>query len=401
MFSKSLFPILSTSFILSTSNYMFFILLPHYLRDLGLKNSMVGIIIGLSVFLTMIFRTLSGRVLDHYPAKKIFVPALLAYLLIFCLCLVKVIWVVSLLRFLQAILWGILSTALGAFMLERLPFQDRGAGLSLMAFTSVLPACFAPSLALLLHEYIPINSIFLVIFALILISYLFSLSIEETPVSAKEALPLQKEEKVLSSKLWTNSSFLCSCFILMLVYVSSAAIFTYLPLFMDPLYPSSTKYFFLLQTGALTWGRYFYKSFSPKNRIVPKKILLSLLLGLFLGHMLIISPAPLSAFFLAAVLIGLALGVIYPMLLTFICFIVPEKRKAEGTGTYTAAADLGLGLGNIFLGQISVFFSLKAVFFFSGMCALLGIIPYLFLLKNEEKRSAEQFPLLEADNISI
>jgi MFS family permease len=76
---------------------------------------------------------------------------------------------------------------------------------------------------------------------------------------------------------------------------------------------------------------------------------------------------------LAAVCNGIALSMLYPTLVTYVSFVVPERFRGRGIGLFIAAADFGTSVGTMGLSLLAGAHSYEAMFagcFLTGAAAL-------------------------------
>jgi len=96
------------------------------------------------------------------------------------------------------------------------------------------------------------------------------------------------------------------------------------------------------------------------------------------GAWLLSMSSSVSVLFAVAVLCGLGFGSVHPALMALLTDRVEVGQRGAGMGTFTAAFDLGIGIGAIFWGLVLQFTSYGAMFFASGLVPAAGVLYLAF-----------------------
>lgn len=252
----------------------------------------------------------------------------------------------------------------------------RGQGLSLYSLATMVPTTFGPALTLYLKDVLPMLWIFGLLFVLGVMTFIFSLFVAQRVRPVIQRKP-ERTAQSYPAGSWKSRILGISGFIMLLASVANGAIFTFLPMHLEERGSPYASVYFLVQTVVLVCCRFFGRHLIRSDGATPwvSAITLTLIAGsgsLILGFSL--SPPLLM---LAAVLNGMAFAVLYPTLLTFVSFRVPEAARGFLIGLFIGAADFGFALGALAMGPVADAFSYPAMF---QVCAVLCLIAALVAL---------------------
>ena len=108
-----------------------------------------------------------------------------------------------------------------------------------------------------------------------------------------------------------------------------------------------------------------------KAVIVPGMLIITL--GLF-----VLSIAnSFSLFIAAAFLYGLGFGLVHPTIMALLVDRVSDRTRGAAMGTFTAAFDLGIGLGSIVLGVVLQYFGFMAMYLLGGLIVFAAAIWFI------------------------
>lgn len=130
-------------------------------------------------------------------------------------------------------------------------------------------------------------------------------------------------------------------------------------------------------TAVLITLRFFGRKMIPTDGRFPFKMVVMLIFFMTTAVGLVRMAESLPVVLLAAVCNGIALSMLYPTLLTYVSFIVPELFRGRGIGLFIAAADFGTSAGIWGLSLVASAYSYEAMF--SG-CIAIGAAVLLLML---------------------
>ncbi|MDO8726656.1 MAG: MFS transporter [Candidatus Methanoperedens sp.] len=385
LFTKNFILTSLSTFTLFTSFYFLLITLPFYIQKLGGSESEIGYIIGVFTISAVFLRPFIGREVDKHGRKKLLVAGMVVFLISMMLYNYTTdVTSLLLLRILHGIGWGAATTAASTLIADIAPPARRGEAMGIFGMSSNVAMAIGPVLSMILLKEYDFPVLFSVCAAIALISLLLVLPISEKIV-IRPKTPLFSKEALFPSVLM---------FTISLTYGS---IVSFLPLFQEKQGVSNAGIFFSVFAITLILVRALAGKLSDiKGRkfvIVPGMIIISL--GLFF----VATASSLTTFLVAALLYGLGFGLFHPTLMALLVDRVSPQGRGAAMGTFTAAFDLGIGVGSIIMGivlqfagvvlkeKFGEFAGFSAIYILGGLIVLAAAV--LFTLKyNENKRDA-------------
>lgn len=128
---------------------------------------------------------------------------------------------------------------------------------------------------------------------------------------------------------------------------------TFMQLYLESQGLDTASLYFLLETGVLILIRFFGRKYIPSSDSFPKGLLVLLIVCFTLSPTLLALSLSTPVLLAAAVCNGLALSLLYPTLMTYISFIVPEKVRRYSIGWFIAATDFGTSSGAFIMGWLT------------------------------------------------
>lgn len=375
------------SILFYSTSHILLILLPLAAHRLGASPSQIGLVMGAYMFTSMFLRPVAGKIVDKFGTKRILGAALILHVLILSLYLIQELWVFALLRMMQGVILSFFSMVLHLMVIDALPDRSRGQGLSLFSLTSMLPYTYGPFLAVYFADRVSMHYIFMALIPLGLTTLLIGMNIglpkRSDSVTSHE---VNAKDKIFYSA-WTDRKLLIPTVAMLLASVIIGTVATFLPLYLQDQGLPYAGYYFLTETVVLVTLRFFGRKWIPTGIHFPIRIVAGLLLLITAAVYFISIADSLPIILLAALCNGVALSVLYPTLLTYVSFIVPERSRGRGIGLFIAGADLGTSAGTWGLSLVAGAFSYNVMF---AVCAFIGVAAVLFVTLLPAERRIRQ-----------
>ena len=338
LFTKNFVLTSLSTFALFTSFYFLLITLPFYIQKLGGSESQIGYIIGVFTISAVFLRPFIGREVDKHGRKKLLVAGISIFLVSMVLYdYTKDVTSLLLLRILHGIGWGAATTAASTLIADIAPPSRRGEALGIFGMSSNVAMAIGPFLSIILLKAYDYPLLFAVCTAIAFVSLLLVLPISEEAV-IRPKTPLFSKEALFPSGLM---------FTISLTYGS---IVSFLPLYQAKQGMANPGIFFSVFAVTLILVRAVGGKISDiKGRkfvIVPGMIMITL------GLWLVATAGSLAAFLAAALLYGLGFGLFHPAMMALLVDRVSPQGRGAAMGTFTAAFDLGIGIGSIVMGMV-------------------------------------------------
>lgn len=338
LFTKNFVLTSLSTFTLFTSFYFLLITLPFYVQKLGGSESEIGYIIGIFTLSAVFLRPFIGREVDKRGRKKLLIAGLVVFLVSMVLYnYTKDVPSLLLLRILHGLGWGAATTAASTLIADIAPPARRGEAMGIFGMASNVAMAIGPVLSIMLLKTYDFPVLFAVCAAIALVSLLLVLPISEQVV-IRPKTPLFSRGALFPSAIM---------FTISLTYGS---IVSFLPLFQEKQGMANPGIFFSVFAITLLFVRALAGRISDiKGRkfvIVPGMIIITL------GLWLLAFAGSLTTFLAAALLYGLGFGLFHPTMMALLVDRVSPEGRGAAMGTFTAAFDLGIGMGSILMGIV-------------------------------------------------
>jgi MFS family permease len=360
LFSRNFILTSLSTFTLFSSFYFLLITLPIYIKKLGGTESEIGFIIGVFTISAVVLRPFIGQMVDRQGRKKILISGLLVFLVSMLLYnYTNSVTSLLLLRVFHGIGWGAATTAATTLIADIAPPSRRGEAMGIFGMASNVAMAIGPVLSMILLAAYDFPILFMIGAGIALVSLLLALPISET-IASHPKTPLFSREALFASTLM---------FTIALTYGS---IVSFLSLFAQKQGITNPGIFFTVFAVTLILVRAFAGKLSDKKGrkfvILPGMILIAF------GLLVLSTASALYLFIIAALLYGLGFGLVHPSLMALLVDSVSEKGRGSAMGTFTAAFDLGIGMGSIILGFVLQYFGFQVMYSISALIVLAGAV---------------------------
>lgn len=376
--SLRMFQLYALALFFFTANAVLTVIFPLQAADHGLRESEIGVMMGLYMFVCMIFRPWAGQIIAKHSVLTIMKWLLVGH----AFALLLYVWLgvgsLYMVRALQGVVTAFFSMAMQIGITTILLDKDRGQGMSMYSLSTVLPSLYGPALALLL--WTQFDHLYLLLLIGIL-AVLPPLLIVGSP------LPTTKEMKdVLTfSKVYTalkdirhHTGLMVSASVMLIGACVFGAITTFLPLYMMTAGYGNAALYLFIQAVVVVVSRFLLRKWHPgfMSIILVSSIIGTTLLALLpiLGHFIYVS----------AVFNGLAFAMLYPMIITYMSFAIPKETKHILLGFFLASYDLGFALGGLIMGFVVQASSFSFMFI---TCSIIGLFAIVIIWTKGKRES--------------
>jgi MFS family permease len=354
-----------------SSFHLFLPTLPIYVQVLGGGSLEVGLVNALFAFSAIIFRPFVGRQLDSRGRIRILIAGVAVFLLATVIYnFVHQVWSLLLLRLLHGAGWAATTTAGHALVADIAPEVRRGEGMGFFGISANLGIAIGPLLGLsLIGDEPPFNFRLMFIVAAVLATSCLILALR----MAEPERERPTREDVRPSFL---GPFLFPAATMMVLTYSFGTLVTFIPLYAQAKAVQNIGLFFTAYAITLMFTRPLAGTLSDtKGRavvILPGIVLASL------ATASLILWSSLPSFLFAAVLFGIGFGGTHPCIMAFIVDVVPGHMKGAAMGFFTAAFDLGIGLGSLLSGLVLQLSGFNLMFASAAGLTLTGLATFSF-----------------------
>ncbi|NLG32093.1 MAG: MFS transporter, partial [Syntrophomonadaceae bacterium] len=347
------------------SFYSLIPVLPKFVIEIlhGTENQ-VGYVIGILSITSLLFRPISGYLLDTIGRKK----TLFFGLLFFALAmgtynLVTSLWFLLMLRSLHGISWSFSTTGTSTLAADIVPKARRGEGLGYYGLSYTLAMAFGPTIGLFILSQKDFSCLFTTALILSAISVACLLAI-----SYSEDFSKPSKGTIQPTSFYEPSVLPLSAIILAINFVYGGIV-SFITLYSEQIgildggiyFMAYALTLFVVRPGA---GR-FYDMHGPVS------IMTTGFIALFLAFILLFAANSNGFFIASAITMGLGIGIIQPTCIAMAMNRVPPHRRGATNATVLAAIDLGIGSGSILLGIVSNYMGLADMYLYSSLVVIL------------------------------
>lgn len=386
LWTKDFINLSVSNFFVFLTFYYLLVSLPVYtLNDLGGNELEAGLMVTVFLFSAIIVRPFAGQWLNTIGRKKVLTLSLVIFMISSLFYFfTPSIYSVLLLRLFHGIGFGMATTAAGGIIADIIPDSRKGEGMGYFIMSNNLAMVIGPFLGLTLLNKSGMNSVFIV-GAICSILALVTGYFVKVPERSQEELIQQKAVK---TKLSFGDLFEVPAIKISIVGGLLGIVYSSLLSFVS-VYAQEiglfevSSFFFVVYAVVLLVSRPFTGRWFDQygaNKIVYPSIVVFAIGMLFLG-----TSSTSFMFLLAAALIGLGWGTLFPSFQTIAVQAAAPTRRGTATATFLSIYDTGIGLGSSIVGLLSAQIGLGTFYFFSGFYVLFGIILYYLLHDRKTK----------------
>lgn len=389
LFTKNYILLIVTAFIGGFLMTLFTSTLPLYAQRLTGSPVYAGLVTTLFTIAALAARPVTGVICE----KKRHVPILIiGFAFMTCACLlfnwVNAIALFLAIRMLHGVGFGIKTTVSGVLVADHIPQERFAEGIGIYNLYLPLTNALGPALAYYIigdgdvGNFKTLFIIGAVMGGLAIVLCFFLKDRAGQPV--EKSMEQDKVSKDLPpSFLGFEKGVVTPSIVLMLMYVGQGAILSFIALYSMDTGIGDVGAFFVVNAAALFFARFFYaKGVKKTGYDMPTQ---AGLLIFAVGLILIPLAKNLFMLYVAAVFLGIAMGIV-PMAINAITLErCSKQRSGTAMAAYTSAMDIGVGLGSMILGFILSHSSYLCIFMIAGLCSVGATMIYYFTLRGDKK----------------
>ena len=327
--------------------------LPLYVSSLGASDTQVGLVATGFFIAAVVTRIFIGLLVEKLGRKNMLrIGVIISVVFMLCYQLTASSLDATIVRILQGVGYGLVTTMFGSIAADILPPDKRGQGIGYLSMSTTGAVAFSPAVALSIVEKSGFKVMFLVAAGAMLIAALVCLFFVKVPETIPEELP-PEGERIKKPPFWKSfydPRVTLPIIILLLFGISRCSEQTFLPVLAQEQGLTKLSVFFIVKTwvcfaSKILTGR-LYDKHGPAASIIPGGI--SMFICLFLYSFTRTD----TVLLIAAVFSGFALGQIIPAFQTFMMELVGRNRSL-GNALFYNGLDLGSALGGFLMGSVS------------------------------------------------
>ena len=317
--------------------------LPIYLAGLGSREETIGVLIGALSVSSVFLRPAVGKALVKVPERKFMLAGAVIYAVTSLSYIVaSPFWPFFLVRILQGVGAAFFYTASVLMVISISPDAHRVESVTYFYTAYNFAFAVAPTLGMLVIHHMDFPSLFLLCTALCLVSLFFALRL---PKSSNQNLG----SEAAGARSFLDARTLHPAVMSFSANFLWGALAAFFPLYALSRGVANPGYFFgacalTLIVSRMLGGRIL-------DRYSRDRVILPCLVAFIVSMILFSFSKTQLMFILIAVVFGLGTAFFFP---TIVVYAVERAGSARGPamGTFTAAGDLGAGLGAVIMGAV-------------------------------------------------
>lgn len=345
---------------------------PGFLSDLGASETRIGVIYSLSAVFGLALRPLLGRLMDNVGRRPILLAAGLGNAVAVAMLAVPAnLGILLIVVFVCHRVFQIaLFTAMLTLSADVLPPERRAQGLAIYGLGGLIPLATGGALGDLVLEQGGFNMLFVIAATLSLASWLLIWQVPRHPMTVG-GLPRRGFWAALGQR-----NLLPVWWLTMLFAVGLEALFTFLRTFVDDRQLGSVGSFFLVYGSLAIVVRLVTNRRLDRMKQLP--LIAAAVSAYGAGFIVLAAAESMAAFALAAGLLGLGHGLLFPVLMAQVVGRARDAERGSAIAIFTSLFDLavltaapvvgatidGLGYSTAFAGLGGFIFAGLAVYVF-------------------------------------
>ncbi len=356
---------------------------PVYVTEISGNPSKGGIMTTAFMLAAIVSRPFVGTLIQKFNMKVTLIAALILGIATIIISFGKEAYMLLVaIRIVQGLLFGIITTLLATMATNLIPIDRIGEGIGYFGLATSLGTTFGPMIAISILHTFPFKNLLLFIILITCVTTIGSIFIK----SEKKEMVAASAHKVEKQSFWSNAfdkRALLPGILVCLFYITFSGTVNFIDgLGTENHLGGKVSLFFLIVAGMLVLTRPFsgriYDRWGHKYLVYPAGVLgvVGLITLSFSHHITIL--------FIAAVLYGIAYGVMQPTMQAWAVSRVGHGKAGTANAMTLNFMDLGMAIGAATLGRVAAGVGYNEMFGLSSILVAAMLVFYL-LRKKEQK----------------
>ena len=353
--------------------YLLTPLLPLYLSDnFGCTKDIIGLVLSGYTLTALMFRPLSGFLVDAFSRKAMLVVFLTAYFIFFGGYLVaSSLLLFAIVRTLHGIPFGGSTVACSTVAIDVLPSSRRNEGIGYYGLSNNIATAIAPTVGIYIYHK---THNFDILFWTAFVAAGLGMLVAST-VKIRER-PIRRTGRLFLTRGWAiavNLVFFGFCYGVLSNYL---AIYGRERLGIS----GGTGVFFTILSIGLILSR-LQGSKSLRKGHLTRNALEGIVIST-VGYVVFVAFPHMAGYYLSAFLIGFGNGHMYPAHQNMMINVAHNNERGTANSSVLTAWDVGQGLGILLGGIVAEHLGYGAAFWMIAFVQVLGLLFFVFLTKN-------------------
>lgn len=362
------------SFVMSISSLMLNTLLPRYANALGASSTLVGFVVSSFTITAIIFKSLSGPMVDHFNKVKILAFSLAIISFAFLgYSLSSSIYTLIFFRLVQGSGMAFTAVATLSILADIVEKERLMEAVAYYGTFQALAGAVGPYIGLELSNRFGYSSSFKLGLFIMLVSVFLSLSLKlEYPKKRRKEFKVELNKSLALEAIVPAS---------MMIFLAGAyaTITAYITLFADDVNVTNIGLFFSVNALSLLLSRPLLGRLSVYYK---EYILLPFAIVMFIVSIVVISySTSILGFMTGAVLLAFGYGLCQPLVQTLCMKSVPRSRSGAASATSYYGIDIGYLLSPLLAGYLIDHLGYALMYRSLSILVLIGLLLYFVFRK--------------------
>lgn len=353
--------------------------LPLFVAELGGSKAVSGIVVGILGISALFVRFPIGFLLDKYGRRLLLITGLFILLIDFTLLnLLQTLLSLFLLRLLQGVGNSIQATSSATMTADLIPKEKLSVGLGYYSIAQSVPSAIGPLIGLTVVENYGFDALFRVALCLTACAFFLSFFVSESFQihSSKRVNNLNQVEVSLGK----NLQLIIPSVIMFLINLAQSGVVAFIAQFASERDISGAGYYFTFMSVVTVSVRIFLPMLFEK--INPRFLIQGSILLITIAFGLIGSAHGLGQLLLSAVLYGVGIANLMPMMNTIVLQSVSDNQRGKATAIFMLALDVAYGGGAMLWGFVATFVGFSYMY---AICTGCGVLAWLIYFLYQKK----------------
>lgn len=346
--------------------------IPLYLSDvLNVEHSKIGIVLSSYAIALLLIRPFCGYLVDVYARKPLFLLGITLFIATFFgyYFAVTVLFFV-ILRFVHGLFWGLSTVSANTVAIDIIPASRRAEGIGYFGVNTNIAMAIAPFVGVNIYDAKGFNFLiscalvmgFISILVVIFIKVPQRVKLDQTPPISLDRFVMIKALPILFNQLFISFGW--------------GTLVAFAVLYGKETGVHNAGVFFLFLAGGIILSRVTSGKFVDRGHI--HKVMCIALLVITLGFISFSMFHSIYAFCIAAFVIGIGYGTLFPALQTIYINMAPASKRGTANSTYLTGFDLGIGIGMLLGAYLGDHWSFSKMYLFTAGLCLIALFVYWF-----------------------
>ncbi|WP_447506056.1 MFS transporter [Acinetobacter pittii] len=357
--------------------YALLTILPIYiLKELSGSLSQAGLALTLFLISSIMIRPFTGLIIERLGKKLALRGTALVFVFFaFGYLWADQLWLLLLIRFIHGIWFSILTTVVVPVVNDFIPEHRKGEGMGYFVMSTNIAVVFGPMLALRMIQYTSFYYLFAFLTFFISLGLIFCFFI---PISSKSKIKIQQHtasirlHDIFEKRVVTIGIIaLCTAF-------TYSSIMSFISLYSETkgMLAATQNFYILFAISMIVIRPIVGRSYDKKgvNFVIFPSFIFFVMGLLFISLM-----ESVWLYWLAAILIGVGYGSLFPIFQTVAIQSVEKLRVGHAISTFFTLFDTGMAIGSVMIGLIIVQIGYEKMYQLCACITLMTLLLYYLI----------------------